>query len=153
MFLYLVQHGKANDKTIDPQRGLSDKGKVEVEAIAKGLSGKIKIEQIIHSPKERAIQTAEIFYDFLEGDHVMEEDEDLTPTCDAHIWRDRLKLESKNLMLVGHLPHLNHLLSLLLFHDLESEVLNVHNAGVICLVRNSDGEWRIDWASTPMQFQ
>ena len=61
MKLYLVQHGQAESKSVDPTRPLTGKGRQEVERVAK-VAGQmhLQVRQIRHSGKTRADQTAMI---------------------------------------------------------------------------------------------
>ena len=61
MAVYLVQHGKSLPKEVDPDRGLTDQGRAEVERVAsKAREIGLSIALIIHSGKTRALKTAEI---------------------------------------------------------------------------------------------
>ena len=61
MALYLVQHGKSLPKEADPEKGLSEEGRSEVEMIAAVARGYgVPVAGISHSGKKRARQTAEI---------------------------------------------------------------------------------------------
>ncbi len=52
MMLYLMQHGKAKPKEVDPERSLSDEGVEEVERVAAFLEkAGIKVAEIFHSGK------------------------------------------------------------------------------------------------------
>lgn len=55
---------------------------------------------------------------------------------------------SKPLMLVGHLPHLSRLASLLILGDAGKEVIRFRMGGVVCLGRNDNG-WSVNWALVP----
>jgi len=60
--IYLVQHGEAESKKEDPERSLTKKGRRDVEKVAVWAAQTgLKIEQIRHSGKRRAAETAEIF--------------------------------------------------------------------------------------------
>jgi phosphohistidine phosphatase len=62
MTLLLVQHGGAKPESDDPERSLTDRGAQTVEQMAGWAAGmKIKVDQIRHSGKRRAEQTATIF--------------------------------------------------------------------------------------------
>ncbi len=66
MRIYLVQHGEAVAKDVDPERPLSEQGHNDVEKIATFLGNtQLGMERILHSGKLRAEQTAEIFADKL----------------------------------------------------------------------------------------
>ncbi len=51
-------------------------------------------------------------------------------------------------MLVGHLPHLRRLASLLLVGDPEREIIRFRNGAIVCLVQG-DGHWLLQWVLTP----
>ena len=59
--LYLVQHGEAVAESVDPNRPLSGPGRVTVEQVAAWAAWQgVKVDQIRHSGKLRAEQTAAI---------------------------------------------------------------------------------------------
>lgn len=61
MRLYLVQHGEAKKEEEDPLRPLSERGREDVQRVAKYVEKlDIKASIIFHSGKLRAKQTAEI---------------------------------------------------------------------------------------------
>jgi len=61
MKLYLMQHGEARPEQEDPARPLTDRGRAEVERVARAAARlDLGIAQVIHSGKLRARQTAEI---------------------------------------------------------------------------------------------
>jgi phosphohistidine phosphatase len=64
--VYLVQHGEAEPKTRDLQRGLASAGRETVERVAAwAASVGLAVEQIRHSGKRRAEQTAAVFTEAL----------------------------------------------------------------------------------------
>ena len=125
--LYLVQHGEAKREEEDPARPLTDKGKSEVEKIASFIAKTgIHIERILHSGKLRALQTAEILASHLKPPRGIEQADALDPLADPKIWAERLKDTNEDIMLVGHLPHLSKLASLLLTGDMNIERFSPH---------------------------
>ena len=52
------------------------------------------------------------------------------------------------LMLVGHLPHMGRLASLLLAADPGKEIIAFRMGGIVCLSRE-EGGWRLRWMLTP----
>ena len=149
MEIYLVQHGDAKPETEDPERPLSDKGRSEVESTARyaGSLG-VEVTQILHSGKLRAKQTAAILTQFLLPPQGIREEKGLAPLDDPHV-AERLVRESEQpLMIVGHLPHLSRLASLLILGTPEKEVIKFTMGGVVCLSK-SDDRWLIKWALSP----
>lgn len=152
MLLYLVQHGKAKPEDEDPDRPLTDEGRREVESVLLLLMryGAVTASQVVHSGKRRAAETAEVIATKLDAD--VEEGEGLGPTDDPSTWAARLKDSQRDLILVGHLPHLSRLASLLLVGDPEAEVVSFANGGVVALGRD-DGHWSVQWAVPPALVQ
>jgi len=150
MHLYLVQHGAAKSEAEDPHRGLTNEGRRDVERIAKFLVPlRLCLDRIEHSGKLRARQTAEILAAHLrpaEGTHEIARlapHDDVEPVC------VRLQQELKNLMVVGHLPHLSHLASRLLGLERNSAIVRFQMAGVVRLDRDEAGQWEVRWVFPP----
>ena len=144
MKLYLVQHGKTNDE--DPERHLSEKGIADVEKVAAFVAESIEVKTVVHSGKARAKQTAEILRDHLNAPEIKEA-EDLKPLADPSVWALRLKEIDENLMIVGHLPHLSKLCSILLSRDENRKAVNFQMGSIVCLER--DKNWCINWVVIP----
>jgi phosphohistidine phosphatase len=150
MFLYLVQHGEAKRDEEDPTRPLSDKGVEDVKKIASFLSGlKITVEDVLHSNKLRAKQTAEILADSLVITKSVSEADGLAPLNDPNIWAERLKGKKESTMLVGHLPHLGKLSSFLLSGDQGKNIIAFTMGSAVCMKRDDEGAWTLQWMVTP----
>lgn len=150
MMLYLVQHGEAKKEDEDPSRPLTDKGKNEVEKVASFASRiGLKIDKILHSGKLRALQTAEIMAKHLKPIKGIEQADGLDPLADPRIWAQRLNEISEDIMLVGHLPHLSKLASLLLTNSIEIEPVKFRMGGIVCLVKDERGKWSLLWIIRP----
>ncbi len=148
MRVYLVQHGEAVPKAEDPQRPLTEKGAATVRRIGDFLyrCTRLVVPEIVHSGKLRAAETAEILARCLNAAY--NSAPGLAPNDDPHVWQGRLQEREKDVMLVGHLPHLDRLASLLLAGDAERSFVVFRNAGVLCLLRE-EGLWRLEWLLTP----
>lgn len=150
MFLYLVQHAEAKKEEIDPARSLSEKGIQDIQKVAAYLSQlNFSLHKIFHSNKLRARQTAEILAKNLKPSKGISEVDGLSPLDDPYIWGNRVKDIPEDVMLVGHLPHLGKLTSLLLSNDANKNVVSFKMAGVVCLKRDEEGEWSLQWMVTP----
>jgi phosphohistidine phosphatase len=146
MFLYLVRHGEAKSKDEDPGRSLSDKGMHDVNEVARAMSKKnITVTAIFHSGKKRAEQTAQIIAGAISPAKGISEQEGLKPNDDPSIWSDKIKNTDDNIMLVGHLPHLDVLTSQLLSRG----SVRFSAGQVICLERYSNGSWTLKWTIAP----
>jgi phosphohistidine phosphatase len=73
----------------------------------------------------------------------------LSPLDDPQIWADRLKDIPDDVILVGHLPHLAKLSSLLLCGNAERNIVSFKMAGIICLKKNDASAWSLQWMLTP----
>ena len=144
--LYIVQHGKAYPKEVDPDRKLTEEGIKETQAIARLLASKnVKISKIFHSGKTRARMTAEIIGEVLNVKDIYEA-EGLSPLDDPNIWARRISEFDEDIILVGHLPHLSKLVTILL--NIDREVVKIRYSSVLCLL-DEDGRWVIEWYLTP----
>lgn len=147
MFVYLVQHAEAKPENEDPQRSLSDKGLKDIKKVADFLSKiTIKVDEIFHSGKLRARQTAEILANTLKVN--FSEVQGLAPLDDPQIWAKKLENIDKSIMLVGHLPHLSYLASLLTCGDKEKNVISFKMGGVVCL-KKEQKHYSVSWMIIP----
>ena len=150
MFVYLVQHAKAKSEEVDPARPLCEKGVSEITKVASYASGlNININEIFHSPKLRAKQTAQILADYLRPLKGPTGTDGLKPNDDPAVWAERIKVMADDIMLVGHLPHIGKLTSLLLCGDADKNVVAFKMAGIVCLSRDENGAWSLQWMITP----
>ena len=150
MSIYLVQHGKCEPQEINPDRPLTDEGKLEVQRIA-GVAGvyNVQVRHIVHSGKTRARETAEIFRMNLPTVQDVSEMEGMGPNDDVDKIAGAIK-DREGLMLVGHLPFMGRLASLLVTGSPDIPVFQLQNGGILCLEKNSDtGRWIITWALMP----
>ncbi len=145
MHIYLVQHGLALDKSVDAQRPLSPQGEHQIQAVASYLARSgIELKQIYHSGKTRAQQSAELFAAALNTPPVNSHDH-LDPNDDPGLL---VPLLSDGGMYVGHLPHLQRLVGLLVCQDPQAQVLRFENSAVVCLGRAGAGFY-VDWLIKP----
>ncbi len=150
MFLYLVQHAEAKREEEDKERPLSEQGIKDITGIAKYSSRlNIKIDGIYHSTKLRAKQTAQILFDYLKPIKGLTETNGLSPMDAPEIWNARIEEIDENIMLVGHLPHLARLSSLLLTGNANRVIVSFKMAGIVCLERDADKNWSLQWMLTP----
>lgn len=150
MRLYLVQHGEAVSKEVDPERPLTEKGRQDVARTAGFLKASgIKLDLILHSTKTRAIETARILAEEVSPGDGTEQREDLAPNDPVDKLFNELTTENRDLMVVGHLPFLGKLASVALAGLESSEIVGFRQGGVVCLECREDGIWRLVFAVTP----
>ena len=144
--IYFAQHGLAVDKTEDAERPLSQTGIDQTKAIAKTLQdSESPVSRIFHSGKLRAQQTAEIFAIAINISSTSVLD-GLSPNDDVSLLAQNL--EADNALYIGHLPHLEKLVSYLVSGDENSGVIQFQNSAVICLEKN-EKHYQLRWYLTP----
>lgn len=150
MKIYLVRHGEAVSSQFDPQRPLSEQGFADVRKIAAFIKSKeISVEHIWHSGKLRAKQTAEILAESVSVKKGCSARDNLSPNDDVSIIANELEAYDTNLMLVGHLPFLANLASLLVAGKEFASAVAFDAGSVVCLNRCDPGRWQIEWMISP----
>ena len=149
MRLYLVQHVEARSEAEDPTRPLMETGRTEVRRVAAAAQNlAVSPAEILHSGKLRAQQTAELFAEALHPSKGIESASGLSPNDPVQPWAERLNQQEEDLMLVGHLPHLDRLASLLLCGDEQAGIIRFRYGAVLCLEREG-AHWAVQWLLTP----
>ena len=147
--IYLVHHAEAVPPDVDARRPLSDRGRAQARLVAFDAARLgVKPECIWHSGKLRARQTAEFFWRECNPFATLSAERGLLPG-DPPVWmRDRFFGETRQLMAVGHMPHLARLLHVLLGLEADSAAVNFPLNGMVAL--EGDGErWIEKWRLTP----
>jgi phosphohistidine phosphatase len=144
--LYLVHHGDAVGPEVDPQRPLSTVGRAAVDFLAtKAAQSGVRPGVIWHSGKLRSKQTAEAFWRACNPLAEFSATRDLQPGDPPGWLRDRLVGETRDILLVGHFPHLPRLLALLL-NQPEASAPEFPAHGLVALVAGDNSEtWVEDW--------
>ncbi len=149
MSLLLVQHGKNLPKDKDPEKGLSPEGIKDVEQVADVLiANGVSVSSIWHSGLKRAQQTADIFASFIGGGIDVFQKEGLAPLDDV---TELNPDPEENIMLVGHLPFMEKLVSFLIAGSPERPpVVKFRNGGTVAMDKyRESGAWYIKWTLFP----
>ncbi|UCC78693.1 MAG: phosphohistidine phosphatase SixA [Candidatus Zixiibacteriota bacterium] len=151
MAVFLIQHAESKPKEEDPERTLTDEGSENINKISSYARQHINVsvDRIFHSGKLRARQTAEVLAGYLKPAEGVSETDGLEPMADPTIWAKRISQIQNDIMLVGHLPHLGRLTSVLLGADATKSIVNFRNAGIVKLSQAPDDNWMIDWIIVP----
>ena len=150
MAIYLSQHGKSASKDVDPQRGLTREGAVEVTRVAETLADAgVVVDVIWHSGKARASQSAEIFAASLRPKHGVKSRTGLDPLDDVVTLAKELPTD-RDEMYVCHLPFMERIVSYLITGDAGGRVVVFRNGGVVRLDRDAHAQrWVISWMQLP----
>lgn len=150
MKLYLVQHGEALSKEVDPDRPLSPRGKSDVGKVTAFLQqAGISVDRILHSGKTRARQSADILAEALLEQGDVEAVDGIGPNDPVEAFPATLHPFNQDTMVVGHLPFMARLVSYLLSGQSEAETVAYEPGSVVCLVRDEEQHWRIEWMLRP----
>jgi phosphohistidine phosphatase len=150
MKLYLAQHGEALSKDEDPERPLSEQGRRDVQAIAAlAAEADVQVARVWHSGKCRAEQTAAILAKAMLPCGKAESIGGINPNdpvdefiSDADVWQE-------DTLVVGHLPFMSRLVSLLLLGDQQRELVRYSPGSIVCLERSAEQEWVLLWMLRP----
>ena len=156
MRLYLVQHAEAVESSVDPARPLSPRGARDAAALAKACArARIEASEVLHSGKARARQTAEAIAEAC--DLEIRSADGLAPMDPVQPFATQCA-EMRSTVVVGHLPFLERLVSLLLTGREEPSVVAFQRGGMVCLERRNPpakdapfGAWCLLWTAFPDQ--
>jgi phosphohistidine phosphatase len=153
MYLYLIRHGEASSddggrskpKIFKEPGALTEKGRETVRKLAVFLKKKgVKIDEIWHSVKLRAKQTAEIIADEFDVENVYKKNF-LAPLDPVDKCVEKMSgYENLDLAIVSHIPYLSNLIAYLV--PVPGEIIDFKQAGVVCLELTGAG-WQIAWMS------
>ena len=145
MFVYLVHHGHAVDSGVDAQRPLSRLGRDQTDTLSGLASARgVRPDAIWHSGKLRARQTAEAYWRAcnplaeFRAARWMQPDDPLRLV-------DLLQVETFDVMIVGHMPHLDRLLRRLVAAGPQAGSFPLN--GVVSVERIETGwteRWRLE---------
>ena len=153
MDLYLMQHGQATTETEDPERPLTDAGRAAVQRVAKrARAADVRISACLHSGKLRAEQTAQLLVREIGVEPSAEARPGLAPNDPVVPVAQRLRAETEHqsLALVGHMPFLGRLASLLVVGDEQAQVVGFQMGGLVKLEPKVDRDgFSVAWALPP----
>ncbi|MFQ5993557.1 MAG: phosphohistidine phosphatase SixA [Acidiferrobacterales bacterium] len=149
MKLFLVQHGDALPKDLDPERSLSEKGRTNAQQLAIFLHPRhLQIAHVWHSGKTRARETAEIIATKLVPTVAVDATTGIDPMDDPEPFAQKLQRSAENIMVVGHLPFLARLASRLVADDPEADVVSFIPGSIAC-IEHVDDKWAVAWMLRP----
>ncbi len=146
MRLYLVRHAIAEDGEDDDARALTRKGRKRFDAVVELLAAlSVRFDRVLHSPRLRAVQTAERLGPLLDGEF------EVTPLLEKAPAEPLLSACAGDAVaLVGHEPHLSTLLSWLVTGEKTAGRFAVKKGAVACLEGNlKPGQMTLAWLLPP----
>jgi phosphohistidine phosphatase len=150
MMLYLVQHGEALAESIDQRKSLSPGGNRDMLALARTCAGfGVSAREILHSGKARAAQSADILAQAL-GIKVTAS-AGLDPLDPVKPFAEQCAEWEESRIVVGHMPFLGRLATLLLAGYEDPPVVAFQRGGMVCLEKTGPSEWCLLWTCFPRQ--
>ena len=156
MELYLVQHGEAMSEAENPERPLTVRGREDVQRVSVVAARfGLRPAEIRHSGKRRAAETAEILAAALDRRAPIVAVVGMAPNDDVRPVASALETTPQPLLLVGHLPFLSRLASLLLVGNPDRTLVRFRMGGIVCLTAEPSGSggtaggWMLAWMLTP----
>lgn len=150
MNLYLVQHAKAASKDVDPDRPLTEEGCRDLQKITAFIKDlNLKVDLLWHSGKARAAQTAEALAEVVNVETKLSVRDGLAPNDDVKLIKDELLLSKYDVLIVGHLPFLSKLASLLLTGNESTSIIAFQKGGIVAFEKTIEDRWQINWMMIP----
>lgn len=149
-----MQHGLAATDEQDQARPLTAEGRAEVERVAaRARAAGVRIDRCVHSRKLRAEQSAALIGAAVGA--TVEARAGLDPgdppaAVAAWLAREAHERPGASVVIVGHLPHLERLASLLVTGREDARPLRFRNAALVRLVPDASGaRYAVAWVLPP----
>jgi len=150
MKLYLVQHGEAEGKDVNPGRPLTDKGHDDIRELSQFLKqSDIQLEQVIHSGKLRAKETAEYFVKLLNNSSTTQINTNINPNDSLEPLLAELESWESDSLVVGHLPYVGKIVSQLVTGNDALLSISFQPGSIVCLERSDEQKWQLNWMVRP----
>jgi phosphohistidine phosphatase len=146
MKLYLIRHTNEENGDDDDSRPVSKKGAKRFAQVVKMLRAlDVRFDLVLHSPRLRAVQTAELLHTLLDGSF------EVTPLLAELPSRALLEACSRErVALVGHGPSLSALLSWLVIGKPSTGRFEMKKGAVACLEGDAEpGAMKLVWLLPP----
>ena len=153
MRLYLVQHGDALTKDVDPERQLSDRGRADITRLAEWLvTNDVAVSRISHSGKTRARQTAELLGSVLETGGEIHPAEGLAPNDPPEEFLKRLQNVDEDTLIASHLPFVARVLSQAVTGSPDQQLVEFRPGSIAVVERVESGAWHLICFACPGFF-
>ena len=150
MQLILVRHGEAVSPMVHKDRPLSSTGEAQVERLAAMLDkANIKMDKVYHSGILRAQQTAETLAKSILKRGEPQILKGLHPNDDPEALVTKTLEWATDTMLVGHLPYMERLASLLVMGHERWPMVYFQTATAAALQYTGGNHWTIEWVLSP----
>jgi phosphohistidine phosphatase len=154
MRLYLVQHGDALTKDVDPERPLSAQGRADIIRLATWLvDDSVVVSRILHSGKMRARQTAELLEPVLDRGSEISPVDGLGPNDPPEAFLRRLDYVDEDTLIASHLPFVARVVAQAVTGSPDQPLVEFRPGSLAVIERDSDGAWQLICFICPGFFQ
>jgi phosphohistidine phosphatase len=144
MRLYLVQHGDALTKDVDPERPLSGQGRADITRLVAWLeTNDVAVSSIWHSGKTRARETAELLGAVLETGGKISPAEDLGPIDPPEVFLKRLQSVDEDTLIASHVPFVARVVSQAVTGSSDQQLVEFQPGSIAVIERNESGAWHL----------
>jgi phosphohistidine phosphatase len=144
MRLYLVQHGEAVAKEVDPDRPLSEHGREDIVRLAKWLEQRgVEVREIRHSGKTRARQTAELLMPLLQAGGKIGQHDGLAPNDPPKELLRSIETRQTDLLVASHMPFVARAVAAAVTGEPDRPMVYFQPGSVAGLERDDSRTWRI----------
>ena len=148
MNLYILQHGEAVPKEIDPERPLSERGNRDIRILALHMQNMdVQLGHVFHSGKLRAEQSARLIAESLSPEIQPIKTEGLNPNDDPTMIIGDIEQMNENILIASHMPFVSRLCSTLLTGTTEAEFASV--PGTLFCLEKAEDKWRLAYMLRP----
>ena len=153
MRLYVVQHGDALTKDVDPERQLSDQGRADITRLSAWLvTNNVAVSRICHSGKTRARQTAELLGSVLEAGGEMGPADGLGPNEPPDVFLKRLQDVDEDMLIASHMPFVARVLSQAVTGSPDLQLVEFRPGSIAVVERDESGAWHLIYFACPGFF-
>jgi phosphohistidine phosphatase len=146
--LYILQHGEAVPKEIDPERPLSEHGNRDIRILARHMQNMgVQLGNVFHSGKLRAEQSARLIAETLSPEIQPVQTEGLNPNDDPAVIIGDIEQLNENILIATHMPFVSRLCSTLLTGTTDAEFASI--PGTLFCLEKADNKWRLAYMLTP----
>ena len=148
MNLYILQHGEAVPKEIDPERPLSEHGNRDIRILALHMQNMdVQLGHVFHSGKLRAEQSARLIAETLSPEILPIKTEGLNPNDDPTVIIGDIEQMNENILIASHMPFVSRLCSMLLTGTTEAEFSSV--PGTLFCLEKAEVKWHLAYMLRP----
>lgn len=148
LYLYILQHGEAVSKEIQPERPLSEQGIRDIRILAQHMQNMgVQLGNIFHSGKLRAQQSAALIAENLSPGINPVQTEGLNPNDDPTVIIEDIEQLDANILLASHMPFVSRLCSTLLTGTTDAEFAST--PGTLFCLEKTDNRWRLAYMLRP----